>query len=286
MFRLIKITLLLILAAAIELSLTVVRADLGFSFSLLIGYTIFFFIAYISMRLIKKLTPFLSIFSLFLGISAMHLPPRLIDFEGTLVSLPDYVFHVLGLLTAWLFYIAGPLKKWIPAGIGFAVALFMFYRGYSMWIHKLNFDTYSGYYSSEFPEFIAEGKTGNKISRDSLTRKLVLIDFWHTQCASCFRKFPILEEIYVKHRLNPMIKILALNLPLQTDQPTRAFDMIHKRGYSFPVAKLQTISIIDSLSISSFPTTILVNEDGRVIFKGSIENGITRLEREIKKKSE
>lgn len=284
MFRLIKITLLIILAAAIELSLTVVRANMGFSFSMLIGYTIFFFIAYISIRLIKKISPFLIILSLFLGISAMHLPPRLIDFSGTLVSLPDYVFHVLGLLTAWLYHIARSWKKWMIAGIGFSVTVLMFFKGYSMWIHKLNFDTYSGSYFAEFPEFIAEDRNGTRISRDSLTRKLVLIDFWHTQCATCFRKFPLLDEIYSKHRLNPRVKFFAFNLPLQTDQPTRAFDMIHKRGYSFPVAKLQTISLIDSLSISSFPTTILLNEDGRVIFKGSIENGITLLEKELKKK--
>lgn len=152
-----------------------------------------------------------------------------------------------------------------------------------MWIHKLNFETYSGNYIASLPEFVAKEKDGSQISPDSLKGKLVLIDLWHTQCAACFRKFPILEKIYLKHQLNSKVKFLALNIPLPTDQPNRAFDMIHKRGYTFPVARLQTISILDSLSISFFPTTILVNEDGRVIFKGSIENGVNQLEREIKK---
>ncbi len=286
MFRLIKITLLIILATAIELSLTIVRVDMGLTFSLLIGFTIFFFIAYILMRLIKKLTPFFIILSLFLGMSAMYLPPRLIDFNGTLISLPDYVFHVLALLTAWIFHIAGSWKKWVIAGVGFSVTLFMFFRGYSMWIHKLNFGTYSGSYIAPFPDFVAEEKNGNRISNDSLKGKLVLIDLWHTQCAACFRKFPLLDKVYLNHRLHPRVKFYALNLPLQTDQPTRAFDVIDKRGYSFPVAKLQTKSIIDSLSISFFPTTILVNEIGQVIFKGSIENAITTLENEIKKRSQ
>ena len=286
MFRFIKITLLIILAAAIELSLTAVRADVGFSYSMLIGYTIYFFMAYILMRLIKKLTPFLIILSLFLGISAMHLPPRLIDFDGTLVSLPDYVFHVLALVTAWLFHIAQSWKKWVIAGLGFSITLFMFFQGYSMWIHKLNFDSYSGHYSAPFPEFVADEENGNRISKDSLKGRLVLIDFWHTQCAACFRKFPMLNRIYLKHLSNPGVKFLALNTPLQTDKPTQAFDMIQKRGYSFPVAKLQTLSIIDSLAISFFPTTILVNEDNQVIFKGSIENAISTLEDEIKKRSQ
>jgi len=286
MFKLIKIALFIILAGSIELSLIFVRTDLSLSFSMLIGFTIFFLVACISMQVSKKINPPLIILSLFLGISAMHLPPRLIDFQGTLISLPDYVFHVLGLLTAWFFHISRSWKKWVIAGVGFSVMFFMFFRGYSMWLHKLNFNTYSGSYSATFPEFTAEEKNGDKISKEDLKSKLVLIDFWHTQCAACFRKFPLLDKIYLKHRLSPGVKFIAMNLPLQTDQPTRAFDMIHKRGYSFPVAKLQTISIIDSLSISFFPTTILVNEEGRVIFKGSIENGISRLEKEIKKQSE
>jgi thiol-disulfide isomerase/thioredoxin len=286
MFRLIKITLLIILAAAIELSLTIVRTDMGFSYSMLFGFTIFFFMGFILMRLVKKLSPILIILSLFIGISALYLPPRLIDFEGTMVSLPDYVFHVVGLLTALLFYLTRSLLKWIIAGVGFGLTLFMFFKGYSMWIHKLNFETYSGNYIAPIPEFVAEYKNGNRITRDSLKSKFVLIDIWHTQCAACFRKFPLLDKIYLKYRLNPRVKFFALNVPLSTDQHTRAFDMIQKRGYSFPVAKLQTMSIIDSLSISFFPTTILVNEDGRVIFKGSIENGISRLEKEIEKPSE
>jgi thiol-disulfide isomerase/thioredoxin len=285
MIKIVKIALLIILAAAVELSLTLVRADMGFSYSMLIGYTVYFFIAYISMRFTKNLTAPILILSLFLGISAMHLPPRLIDFEGTLVSLPDYIFHVLGLISAWLFYLARSWRKWIIAGVGFALTLFMFFRGYSMWIHKLNFETYTGNYITPLPEFVAEYKNGNRILRDSLKSKLVLIDIWHTQCAACFRKFPTLEKIYLKHQHNSKVKFLALNIPLPTDQPTRAYDMIHKRGYSFPVAKLQTLSILDTLSISFFPTTILVNEDGLVIFKGSIENGITLLEREIKKQA-
>lgn len=286
MSTIVKIILLIILAGAIELSLTIVRVGPGLSFSLLIGFSFFTFITYISLLFIKKLKPFIIIILFFLGISAVHLPPRLVDFNETLVSLPDYIFHVLGLLTAWFFYLIPSRKKWIIPGAAFTLTFFMFFRGYSMWLHKLNFDTYTGNYIAAFPEFAAEGKNGNRISKDSLKSKLVLIDFWHTQCAACFRKFPILDKIYIKYQLNSRVKFLALNIPLPTDQPTRAYDMIHKRGYSFPVAKLQTLSIIDSLSISFFPTTILVNEDGRVIFKGSIDNGVNLLEREIKKQAE
>ena len=69
----------------------------------------------------------------------------------------------------------------------------------------------------------------------------------------------------------------------KSDRPSQAYDMITKRGYSFPVAKLKNNSLIDSLAISVYPTTILIDEKGYVIFKGNLDNGIKSLARSIKK---
>src|SRR5688572_25440438 len=155
MTSVIKIILLIMMSGIAEASLTIARANVGLSYSILIGFCVFFLAGYISLRVIKILKPLVVVLSLFVGISALHLPPRFIDFSGTLVSLPDYFFHVLGLFTAYLFYSAGSWKKWMYAGIGLAMVLLMFYRGYSMWLHKLNFDTYSGRYHAALPKLIA-----------------------------------------------------------------------------------------------------------------------------------
>ena len=173
-----------------------------------------------------------------------------------------------------------------PGWVGFAATLFMFFKGYSMWLHKLNFDTYTGRFYAKLPEFSAEDIQGNKVSDSSISDKIVFIDFWHTQCGACFRKFPALNELYLKYKDNDKIKVFALNVPLKTDRPSQAYDMISKRGYSFPVVKLQTLSLIDSLSISVYPTTVLINEKGYVVFKGSLDNGIKSLERSIKNKAQ
>jgi thiol-disulfide isomerase/thioredoxin len=273
-----------IMACAIELLLGIVRGDIGLSYSTFIGFFLFFFVAYISFRLTKRLRTHKVAISLFLGVSALYLPPRFIDFQGTLISFPDYIFHVLGLLSAYLFYVVKSSKKWIAVGFGFATSFFMFFKGYSMWLHKLNFGTYTGYYYAKLPQFSAVDKQGNIVSNDSLADKLVLLDFWHTQCGACFRKFPALNELYLKYKDNENVEIFALNLPLESDRPTQAYEMISKRRYSFTVAKLKTPSLIDSLSISVYPTTILINEKGYVIFKGSLDNGIRSLERSIKNK--
>src|SRR5688500_186114 len=155
-------------------------------YSTLIVSFLFFFVAFISFRLTKSLSPHIIAISLILGVSALHLPPRIIDFQGTLVSFPDYIFHVLGLLSAYLFYIVKSPKKWIVAGLGFAATLFMFFKGYGMWLHKLNFDSYTGHYYAKLPEFSAEDIQGRIVSNSSFSDKIVFIDFWHTQCGACF----------------------------------------------------------------------------------------------------
>ncbi len=274
--------LFVILGGAIEVALTIVRVDLGLSYSMLIGFFIYFIISYITFKKSKEAPPFFLAVLLFLGISAIHLPPRFLDFEGALISLPDYLVHVVGLLSSYLFFVLRSWKKWIPAGLGVFLAFFMFFKGYSMWLHKLNFGTYSGYISSSLPDFLAEDEHGNIISKDSFFNKIVFLDFWHTQCAPCFRKFPVLNELHVKYRDNDKVKFFAFNVPLESDRPAQAFEMIKKRGFTFPVVKLQTKSMIEALSISAFPTAIVINERGEVIFKGSIENGIGLLEKSIK----
>jgi thiol-disulfide isomerase/thioredoxin len=158
----------------------------------------------------------------------------------------------------------------------------MFFKGYGMWLHKLNYDNYTGRYFAQLPGFAAEDGQGSIISNASIADKVVLMDIWHTRCGACFKKFPALNELYLKYKDNEKVKIYAVNYPNETDRPSQAFDMITKRGYSFPVIKLKTISILDSLSVSVFPTTFLVNEKGYVVFKGSLENAARSLEKSIK----
>ena len=273
--------LFIILACLVEASLTPVRAFLGFSYSILIGFVLFFLGSYSCFKLSKSVKPYIILVMLFSGVSALHLPPRFIDFQESAVSFPDYIFHSLGLVTGYAFYVMKSSNKWLVAGLAMALTLFMFFKGYSMWLHKLNYDNYTGRYFARLPGFTAEDGQGNIVSNVSIAGKLVLMDVWHTRCGACFKKFPALNELYLKYKDNQKVKIYAVNYPNESDRPTQAFEMITKRGYSFPVAKLKTVSMLDSLSVSVFPTTFVVNEKGYVVFKGSLENGVKSLEKSI-----
>ena len=282
MIKVAKAFLLLVLASSIELSMSVVRGRFGFTSSILIGFILFFVVAFIAFKLSRALTAHVIVVFMFIGVSVLLLPPRIVDFQGTMVSLPDYVFHSLGLFAAYCFYIVRSPAKWISVGLSITLTLFMFFKGYSMWLHKLNYDNYTGRYFARLPEFTAEDGQGKIVSNVSIAGKLVLMDVWHTRCGACFRKFPALNELYLKYKDNDKVRFIAMNYPLETDRPAQAYDMIAKRGYSFPVAKLKTVGLLDSLGVTVFPTTYLVDGKGIVVFKGSLDNAIKEFERSIK----
>src|ERR1700752_1214549 len=96
--------LLFLLGCFIEALMTYVRG-LGFPTSILIGFVVFFLVSYGSFKLIKRVKPYIILVMLFLGVSALLLPPRLIDFQESAVSFPDYIFHSLGLATGYAFYV-------------------------------------------------------------------------------------------------------------------------------------------------------------------------------------
>ncbi|HET9435046.1 MAG TPA: hypothetical protein VFO37_14870, partial [Chitinophagaceae bacterium] len=200
----------IILACFIEALLTTVRVYLGFSYSILIGFLVYFLVSYVCLNLSKSVKPHIISVMLFSGVTALHLPPRLMDFQESAVSFPDYIFHSLGLVTGYLFYTMKSSKKWIVVSIALGSTLLMFFKGYSMWLHKLNYDNYTGRYFSRLPEFSAVDAQGNIVSNSSITGKIVFVDIWHTRCGSCFRKFPALNELYLKYKDNEEVRFIAM----------------------------------------------------------------------------
>ena len=66
----------------------------------------------------------------------------------------------------------------------------------------------------------------------------------------------------------------------------QAYDMIKKRNYTFPVIKILNEPVLDSFKVKVFPTTLIINENGTVIFNGSIENAFSALSKLLKNKNQ
>jgi thiol-disulfide isomerase/thioredoxin len=249
------------------------------SVSTLVGYTANFFLTYFALHKRQEyLTSKQILAAIFLGASILEIPFRI--FNLGLLSLPDFGFHLFGIICGYLFFTIHSYAKWGILLMGFSLAFLMYYDGYDRWIHKLNNGTFTGVVSYSFPgDLFASDEKGKVISRKDISNKIVLLDFWHTACGVCFQKFPKLQKVYEKYKSNPTVTILAVNTPLEEDKEGQAFQMIQERGYTFPVVIAKRDDLAKALDVKGYPTTFIVDPQGTVIFKGSIEYASDRLEK-------
>ena len=70
-----------------------------------------------------------------------------------------------------------------------------------MWIHKLNFGSFTGkiekVVTSDYSLFDEMHK---EIKLSQLKGKYVVLDFWHKYCGVCYSKMPMVENLYKRYR--------------------------------------------------------------------------------------
>lgn len=203
-----------------------------------IGFTIYLILTICFLRIFNsKLSSLKVCLSIIVGLFLLQIPPRIYDFSGTLVTLPDFLIHLLGIICAFLYWSLKRPFNIIVAFLCVSIVALVSFKGYDLWSHKINFGTFNGKVeASALPvKFEAFDEQKNLILDDNFQNKLVLLDFWNTGCGVCFEKFPQLQAFYEKYRNDNSVMIFAVNKPFEEDKPNQAFEMIRERNLTFPV---------------------------------------------------
>ena len=271
----------------IEMITSPLRGYVNFMACSVVTFAVYFiFINLMLMKHASKLKPQWILFACIIGCSILQLPIRILSFSSSLISLPDFLFHLFGIFMGYFFYISG---KYIKSGIVVTSLLcctFLYFKGYNLWLHKLNFGTFSGivHNKAEIPKFQFTDREGNTLTNQDFNGKFTILDFWNTGCGVCFREFPKFEEQYVKYSSNNNVVLYAVNVKLPRDKEGVAFEIFSERGYSFPT--LQSGLSEDAKSIfgvTVYPTVVVLNPAGVMVFRGNKENAFSFVENELKK---
>ena len=172
----------------------------------------------------------------------------------------------------------------VPALLGCVVTLFVVWKGDDLWNHYCTYGNFTGRVAAQKIEsYQADGldQTGTQITNQAFENKLVLLDFWHTHCGWCFEGFPTLQAFYNKQKDNPSVAMFAVDKPLDEDENGQAFRMIAEEGYSFPVLVPSDKELPERFGILVYPTTLVLDPAGNVIYRGEINGAIALVESKL-----
>lgn len=107
--------------------------------------------------------------------------------------------------------------------------------------------------------FDFEDLEGNKINWNETKGKLVFVNFWATWCKPCIKEMPSISEANIQLKEEGVLFIVASDEDVSKIQKFES-----KHHYSFNLLHSNT-SVFD-LDVQALPTTIIINEEGKIVF--------------------
>jgi peroxiredoxin len=104
---------------------------------------------------------------------------------------------------------------------------------------------------------------GKQISMASLKGKIVLVNFWSTDCRACVTEMPALVSTYNDYKAKGF-EIIAVAMPY--DPPAQVFNYVTQKKLPFPVMDDGFGNIVEQFNnVSVTPTTFIFDQQGKRI---------------------
>lgn len=107
--------------------------------------------------------------------------------------------------------------------------------------------------------FSFEDLEGNKMNWDDTKGKLVFVNFWATWCKPCIKEMPSISKANIQLKEEDVLFIVASD-----EDVSKIKKFESKHHYSFSLLH-SNISVFD-LDVQALPTTIIINEEGKIVF--------------------
>jgi peroxiredoxin len=110
------------------------------------------------------------------------------------------------------------------------------------------------------PDFTLHTLGGTNLRLQEQRGRVVMVNFWATWCTPCRQEMPQLNKLYEKYRASGFV-LLGVNVD---DDTRRAADVATKLGLKFPVLLDTDKAVSRIYDLSTMPSTVLIDRDGRV----------------------
>ena len=124
--------------------------------------------------------------------------------------------------------------------------------------------------------------TGEKITMESLRGKVVLVNFWATDCVVCIREMPQITAAYNRYRA---LGFETIAVAMRHDPPNYVLDYVGKNKLPFKVALDPLGELARAFGeVKLTPTTFIIDKQGRVVTRILGEPDFARLHRLLEEK--
>ena len=253
----------------------IIMAVRGYSrhHAVLLGFLLMAFLSVVLTYIYRKHLPFKVIpLTMILTITAFEMPLRIMHFSSTLGTLPSFVFAIGGIAIGYALFRKRNFKNWILASIVSGFAIWVYCEGSDMWSHKLNFGTYTGQVNKKITQdYTFQDEKGSTIQLSQMKGKIVLLDFWSTRCGGCWKKFPEVQKLYDAFRANEKVIVSGVFVEYHEQEWDNNIKELRNK-YSFPTFRVSKDNpLIADLPITIFPTVVVLNQKGELIYLGNID---------------
>jgi len=110
------------------------------------------------------------------------------------------------------------------------------------------------------PDFTLHAMGGPNLRLKEQRGRVVMVNFWATWCAPCRQEMPHLNRLYEKYRGAGFV-LLGVNVD---DDTSKAAEVAAKLGVTFPVLLDTEKSVSKLYDVSTMPSTMIIDRDGKV----------------------
>jgi peroxiredoxin len=132
------------------------------------------------------------------------------------------------------------------------------------------------------PDVVFTSITGEKIAAGDLRGRVLLVNFWATDCAVCVREMPKLVQTYNQFRSRGL-ELVAV--AMRYDPPNYVLDYTEKNALPFKVALDPMGELAKAFgNVKLTPTTIVIDKRGQMVERILGEPDFRALEKLIEEK--
>ncbi len=128
------------------------------------------------------------------------------------------------------------------------------------------------------PEFEFITLSGERVSSAELKGKVIVLDFWSSDCTPCRRSMPQLEEFYRRIRQDQRVAFYFVNSGWETLEKARAFAASKKSGFllfswgatfDLPFAYDKGSATLKAFGFDANPSTVIIDRQFRLHLRHS-----------------